>query len=371
MTTPIKVPFVNLGQQFKDHESEFMQAFTSIGRSGNYIMGEALQSFETKAAEFCEVKHAIGVANGSDALFLIYKALGIGPGDEVITAANSFIATAWTIVAVGAKLVLVDVGDDLNINPSSVEAAITARTKAIVPVHLTGRPANIDHLTAVAKAQNLHIIEDAAQSIGARFNGRRVGSLGVAAAFSLHPLKNLGVFGDGGLITTNDDNLDKSIRLLRNHGLRNRDECQIWGYNSRLDTMQAGFAEIKLKYLDKWNEKCRKIAHYYRNNLQKFVITPFDKVNEYAVYHNFVIICGKERDELMYYLTSEGIETKIHYPIPIHLQNAAETLGYARGDFPATEKFAKCMVSLPIYPELTQIQIDHVVSSIKKFYERS
>jgi dTDP-4-amino-4,6-dideoxygalactose transaminase len=363
-----EIPFVDLARQFRSIETELNQAFLDVGRSGGYIMGEKLESFERKAADFLGVSHVLGVADGSDAMFLILKALGIGPGDEVITATNSFIASAWVIVAAGAKPILVDVGDDLNVDPKSISAAITQHTRAIIPVHLTGRPAPMDEINAIAQRYGLHVVEDAAQAIGARYKGKRVGGLGVAAGFSLHPLKNLGVYGDGGLITTNDDALAGLLRKLRNHGLRNRDECEVWGYNSRLDTLQAAFAEIKLARLDGWNARCRQIASVYRDNLKACVQVPEDQTWEECVYHNFVIRTDK-RDELMAHLKGMGVDTRVHYPIPIHLQDVAKGLGYKTGDFPMAEHFAKTMISLPIYPELDDDQIDWVVTSVKRFFD--
>lgn len=362
------IPFVDLARQFRSIETELNQVFLDVGRSGGYIMGEKLESFERKAADFLGVSHALGVADGSDALFLILKALGIGPGDEVITATNSFIASAWVVVAVGAKPVFADVRDDLNIDPASILAAITPRTRAIIPVHLTGRPAPMDEINSIAREHGLHVVEDAAQAIGARYHGKRVGGLGIAAGFSLHPLKNLGVYGDGGLITTNNDELADSLRKLRNHGLRNRDECEVWGFNSRLDTLQAAFAEIKLARLDKWNERCRQIANVYRDNLKSFVQVPVDQAWEECVYHNFVIRTDK-RDELMAHLKDRGVDTRIHYPIPIHLQDAAKELGYKNGDFPFAERYAKTMISLPIYPELDDSEVNAVVAAVKQFFE--
>jgi dTDP-4-amino-4,6-dideoxygalactose transaminase len=363
----MKIPFVDLARQFRSIESELTQAFLDVGRSGIYIMGERLESFERKAAEFCGVKHAVGVADGSDALFLILKALGIGPGDEVITATNSFIASAWVIVAVGAKPVLVDVSEDFNIDPQKIEAAITSRTKAIIPVHLTGRAAAMDEINDIAARHGLKVVEDAAQAIGATYRGRRVGSLGIAAGFSLHPLKNLGVYGDGGLITTDDSTLNAKLRLLRNHGLRNRDECEIWGYNSRLDTLQAAFAEIKLAKLDTWNRRCREIANAYRSALSAYVQVPVDQPWEECVYHNFVIRTD-QRDELMAHLKESGVDTRVHYPIPIHLQDAARDLGYHHGDFPNAERYALTMISLPIYPELSDEEVAIVITSVISFF---
>jgi dTDP-4-amino-4,6-dideoxygalactose transaminase len=365
----MNIPFVDLARQFRGIESELTQTFLDVGRSGSYIMGERLESFERKVAEYCNVKHAIGVADGSSALFLILKSLGIGAGDEVITATNSFIASAWVIVATGAKPVLVDVADDFNIDPEKIEAAITPSTKAIIPVHLTGRAAKMNEINCLAERHNLKVIEDAAQAIGATYYGKRVGSLGVAAGFSLHPLQNLGVYGDGGVITTNDGDLNAKVRLLRNHGLRNRDECEVWGYNSRLDTLQAAFAEIKLTKLDAWNLRCRKIAESYREGLGSYVQVPVDEVWEECVYHNFVIRT-QERDELMCYLKENGVDTRIHYPIPIHLQDAAKSLGYQLGDFPNAERYALTMISLPIFPELTDEEVDYVITSIQNFFRR-
>ena len=361
------IPFVNLAGQFRNLEGELTQAFIDTGRSGIYIMGDRLESFEDKAAKYCGVDHAIGVGHGSDALFLILKALDIGPGDEIITATNSFIASAWVIAATGATPVLVDVAEDYNIEPTFIEDAITAQTKAVIPVHLTGRPARMNEINCIAQRNGLYVIEDAAQAIGARYHGSRVGSLGLAAGFSLHPLKNLGVYGDGGLITTNDNKLASKIRTLRNHGLRNRDECEVWGFNSRLDTMQAAFAEIKLRHLDSWNERCREIAALYRADLGKVVEAPFDKEWEECVYHNFVIRTEK-RDELMAYLFEHGVDTRIHYPIPIHLQDAARDLGYKKGNFPRAEKYAKTMVSLPIYPDLRDDQVTYITKLVNSFF---
>jgi dTDP-4-amino-4,6-dideoxygalactose transaminase len=326
-----------------------------------------LESFESAAAAYCETAHAIGVADGSAALFLILKALGVGAGDEVITAPNSFIATAWTIVATGARPVFVDVAHDMNIDPNRIEAAVTARTKVILPVHLTGRSANMTAINEIAARRGLHVVEDAAQAIGARYHGKRVGSLGTAAGFSLHPLKNLGVYGDGGFITTADDALAQKLRRLRNHGLRNRDECEVWGFNSRLDPLQAAFAEIKLRHLDQWNQRLRMIAATYRSGLADCCDVPRDCESEEAVYHNFVIRTSR-RDELMAYLATCGVDTRIHYPIPLHLQEAAKDMGFAAGDFPNTEKFAREMVSLPIYPELEDDEIAHVARSVKGYF---
>jgi len=367
MAAAIKVPFVDLTRQFRSLESELTSAFVDVGRSGAYILGGPVEQFETAVAAYCGVRHAITVADGSDALFLVLKALGVGPGDEVITAANSFIASAWVAVAAGAKPVLVDVCDDLNMDPAALAAAITDRTKAIIPVHLAGRCAAMNEINSVADNAGIPVIEDAAQAIGARYHDQRAGALGLAAGFSLHPLKNLGIYGDGGFITTDDAALDEKLRLLRNHGLRTRDDCEIWGYNSRLDTIQAAFALVKLKKLDAWNERCRQIAKMYREGLRAYVGVPEDKRWEVNVYHNFVITTPK-RDQLMAHLKDTGIGSAVHYPVPIHFQPAAKDLGYGPGSFPVVERLAKTMLSLPIYPELEDSEVDQVIGSIAKFF---
>ena len=367
--TDMQVPFVSLDRQYHALRDELVAEFDRIGSSGMYIMGETLERFEKEAAAFCGTRHALGVANGSDALFLVLKALDIGPGDEVITCPNSFIASAWVAVAAGATPVFVDAADDYNIDPARLADAITPRTKAIIPVHLTGRPADMDVLNEIAARRGIAVIEDAAQAIGARYKGRRVGSLGLAGGFSLHPLKNLGVIGDGGMITTDDSVLYDKLNKLRNHGLRNRDECEIWGYNSRLDTLQAGIASIKLKHLDASNTRCREIAARYREGLKDLVWVPNDKSYEEPVYHNFVIQLA-ERDRMIEHLAESGVGSRIHYPIPIHMQECARGLGYKEGDFPVSERQAKTILSLPIYPELTDDEIEHVIDSVGRFFRK-
>lgn len=364
----MKIPFVDLGRQYRNLRDELLTVMDEVGQSGVYVMGERLEAFERKAAAYCETRHAVGVANGSDAIFLVLKALGIGPGDEVITCPNSFIATAWTIVAAGARPVFVDAAEDMNIDADAIEAAITSRTRAIIPVHLTGRPAAMSRIRMLANQHGLAVVEDAAQAIGARHEGRRVGGLGTAGCFSLHPLKNLGVYGDGGLITTDNDVLADALRRLRNHGLRNRDECAQWGFNSRLDPLQAAFAEVKLPRLDAWNRRCRDIAAAYRGALSSWVQVPVDQADEECVYHNFVIRTP-QRDALRDHLAARGVDTRVHYPIPIHLQEAALDLGHRAGDFPRVENFARTMISLPIYPELNDTEVAYVIAGVTGFFE--
>jgi dTDP-4-amino-4,6-dideoxygalactose transaminase len=263
--------------------------------------------------------------------------------------------------------VFVDVRDDYNLDPDLIEDAITPHTKAIIPVHLTGRPADMHPILEVAHRHDLYVIEDCAQAIGAHYHGQKVGSFGIAGCFSLHPLKTLNAAGDGGVITTDDPGLNNKLRKARNHGLRNRDECEFWSYNCRLDTIQAAMLLIKMDYLDQWTEARRANAAFYQEHLGSVVQIPEDKPHEYAVYHTF-IVQAERRSELQAYLRAHRVDSKVHYPIPIHLQDAARGLGYGPGSFPVTERQARHILSLPVYPELTDDQLRRVVSSIKGFY---
>ena len=365
----MKVPYIDLPAQHRNIKSELINAISSIIDSGQFILGEELNKFEKSFAELCGTKYAVGVANGTDALFLTMKALGICKGDEVITAPNSFLASASSIAITGATPIFADVRDDFNLDPEKVKKAITSKTKAIIAVHLTGRPAPLAELSEIAKQNNIHLIEDAAQAICAEYKGKRVGSIGIAGCFSLHPLKNLSACGDGGVITTNNEELFSTLIKARNHGLINRDECAFWSYNSRLDNLQAAILNIKLKEIDKWTNRKREIANIYQKNLNNIdnIILPFDKENEKAVYHTFIIQVT-QRDSLKQFLADKGIDTKIHYPVPIHLQDAAKYLGYKKGDFPVTEKQTETILSLPVFPELTDEQINYVSMSIINFY---
>ncbi|HTF03326.1 MAG TPA: DegT/DnrJ/EryC1/StrS family aminotransferase [Bacteroidia bacterium] len=366
----MQVPYINLSLQHKEIRAEILERIGKLLDNGQFIMGEELSAFEKSFAELCGVKYAMGLANGTDALFLAMMALGIGKGDEVITAPNSFLASASSIAIAGATPVFADVLDDFNLDPSRVEQAITPRTKAIIVVHLTGRPAKMDELMAIAKKNNLHIIEDCAQAIGATYNGKSVGSFGTFGCFSLHPLKNLAACGDGGVITTNDDALFQHLQKARNHGLRNRDECEFWSYNSRLDNLQAAILNVKMKELEKWTSRRRNIAAMYQQKLNGTgdLIVPMDHGKEKAVYHTFIIQTAK-RDALKQYLADHGIDTKVHYPVPIHLQDAAKYLGHKKGDFPVTERHTATMMSLPVFAELTDEQVNYVADTIVRFFK--
>ena len=366
----MQVPYINLALQHKDIKKELLSATERVLESGQFILGDEVTKLEKTFASICQTKYAVGVANGTDALFLSLKSLGIGEGDEVITAPNSFLASASSIGLIGAKPVFADVGDDFNLDPAKVDKAITKKTKAIIVVHLTGRPAPLDELLDVAKKHNIHLIEDCAQAVGAEYKGKRVGSFGITGCFSLHPLKNLAASGDGGVITTNDEKIYNYLIKARNHGLKNRDESEFWSYNSRLDNLQAALLNVKLQHLEKWTERRRKIAMLYYEKLHDLkMIVPHDKPYEKAVYHTFIIQTNK-RDKLKEFLADKGIDTKIHYPIPIHLQQAAKYLGYKKGDFPVTEKQADTILSLPVYPELTNEQVNYVADAIIEFYKK-
>lgn len=364
----MKVPFVNLAAQCEPLKSEFSQALDRVCASGAYILGKEVEQFEQSLADVCQTKFVVTVANGTDALVLALKVLDIGPGDEVITAPNSFIASAGAIAAVGAEIRFADVLSDYNISPAAIEAAITEKTKAIIPVHLTGNPVDMDAIDQIAKRHNLKVIEDAAQAIDAQYKGRKVGSLGDLACFSLHPLKNFHLMGDAGFISTDDPSLAKRLLRLRNHGLINRDESVEWGLNSRLDALQAAWGNIKLPYLPQWTERFRQIARQYTAQLTGVVECPRVRKDDQAVFHNYVIQV-ENRTQLMAYLADNGIESKIHYPIPLHMMQAAKGLGYGKGSFPCVEEQSKRIMSLPIYPELTDEQVSYVCEKIIEFYK--
>ena len=367
IVNPVRVPYTDFPGQFEALGDEITGAVTRVLARGDYIMGEEVELFEREFAELSEVVYAIGVANGTDALILALKALGIGPGDEVITVANSFIASTSCIVHVGARPVFVDVRDDLNIDQDLVEAAITPRTRALLPVHLTGRCADMEPLLQIAERHGLHVIEDAAQAIGSRYRGRLAGSLGAVGCFSLHPLKSLNAMGDAGVITTNDSEVAERLRLIRNHGLKTRDEVVVWGLNSRLDTVQAAVLRCRLKYVDHVIDRRRRNATLYRETLPLNVERPSESPDFYDTYHLFVVQCDR-RDELAAFLASVGVDTRVHYPVPIHLQPVSQSLGYRRGDLPVTERQAERILSLPVHHLLSEKQIEVVSDAIAAFY---
>lgn len=364
----LRVPYTDFPSQFEAEREELLGALEQVLRQGHFILGEEVEAFEQAFARLCGAAHAIGVANGTDALILGLKALGIGPGDEVITAPNSWISSASSIVLAGATPVFADVGEDFLLDPAQVEAAVTPRTKAIMPVHLTGRCADMAALNAVAARHRLAVIEDAAQAAGARRHGQAAGSFGTLACFSLHPLKNLNAAGDGGVITTQDEALARRVRLLRNHGLRTRDEVVLWGFNSRLDTIQAAILRHRLARLPQVIETRRRHAARYRDLLKGVIRCPTEGVEEHATYHLFMVRCDR-RDALVAWLTARGVDTRVHYPTPIHLQPCSAPLGYHRGDLPVTEAQADQILSLPVHQELTDEQVDYAARMIVEFYQ--
>lgn len=367
-----KVHYNYLDKQFKiggPLVKQILEDIEGLVKTGQFTLGPQVAKFEKEFAKICGVKYAIGINSGTDALILILRALGIGLGDEVITQPNSFIATANAIRFVGARPVFVDVFDDYMIDHFQVEKAITFKTKAILPVHLTGNPAGLVSISEIAKRRNLFLIEDACQAIDSSVDGKMAGSWGVAGAFSLHPLKNLNVWGDGGMITTDDDELAMNVTLMRNHGLETRDDCVMVAGNCRLHTIQAVVGLRLVPDVSRISEIRIINAAIYNKYLAGVdgVKLPPRFANVRQVYHTFVIQVEK-RDELQKFLECNGVEAKIHYPIPIHLQKPYLEMGYKLGDFPVCEAQAKTIISLPIHQYLSVLQIMKVINLVKKFY---
>lgn len=368
----MQIPLVDLKTQYQTLKKEVDLSLEKVLLSGSFIKGDFLERFEKDFAKFVGTKHCIGVASGTDALHLSLVALNIGKGDEVILPVNTFVATAYAVAFTGATPVFVDIDPiTSNIDVRLIEEKITKKTKAVIPVHLYGQPAEMDKLLAIAKKHRLFVLEDAAQAHGATYKKKAVGNFGKLAAFSFYPGKNLGAYGDGGAITTNSSKLNKILRQLREYGAKTKYEHQRVGYNSRLDAMQAAILQIKLRYLPRWNEKRRKAALYYDKHLKKmpFIKTPVIDKSAASVYHLYVIRTPK-RDKLIKHLTMDDIQTGIHYPKPLHLQKSLKYLGYKKGDFPVAEKISRQILSLPIYPELILTQQDYIVESIKKFFDK-
>jgi len=360
----LPVPFVDLRAQHAPLQDAIENAFHELIARGDFIMGAAVERFEGEYAAYIGSRHAIGVGTGLSAIELALRAFDVGPGDEVITPANTFIATVLAIMAVGARPVFVDMdAATYGIDAGAIGAAVTPRTKAIVPVHLYGQPVDVDAVLAVARRHHLIVIEDAAQAHGARYKGQRAGSMGHAAAFSFYPSKNLGALGDGGMITTSDDRAAGKLRLLHNYGQRVKYHHAIAGTNSRLDTLQAAVLSIKLPHLDGWNAARRRHADAYAARLGGHVKTPSASPDVEHIYHLYVIETP-DRSALERRLKARQIQTGIHYPVPAHLQEACAPLGYKAGDFPATEAAAPRLLSLPMFAELTDEQIDFVADAV-------
>jgi dTDP-4-amino-4,6-dideoxygalactose transaminase len=371
----VNVPLLDLKAQYRVIKAEVLAAMEAVCDEQGFVLGPRVSAFEEETAQYIGSRYAIGCASGSDALLLSLMAMGVKAGDEVITIPFTFFATAGAISRLYAKPVFVDIQPDtFNIDPALIEQAITPRTKAIIPVHLFGQCADMAAINEIATRKKIYIIEDACQAIGAAQQGKRAGVLGDTGCFSFFPSKNLGGFGDGGLITTNDKAFADSMAMLRVHGSRVRYLHEAVGINSRLDALQAAVLQIKLKYLDQWTEGRRRNAERYRQLFAQIkhvecVSLPLMRPENFHVYNQFTIRVPK-RDELRTFLKEKGVGTEVYYPLPMHLQNCYRDLGHHKGSFPLSEQAAEEVMSIPIYPELTETQQSYVVEMIAKFYRR-
>lgn len=365
----MSIPFLDLKAPYLELKDEFDAVYHRVMESGWYVLGKEVEAFESEFATYCEAKYCSGVANGLEALHLIVRAYGIGPGDEVIVPANTYIATWLAVTHAGAVPVPVEPDEHTcNIDPARIERVITPKTKAILVVHLYGQPADMDPINALARKHGLKVIEDCAQAHGARYKGRKTGSLGDAAGFSFYPGKNLGALGDGGAVTTNDPILAGRIRLLRNYGSSTKYHNEVVGYNSRLDEMQAALLRVKLTRLDEWNERRRQVAAQYLRELSGQHKLKLPHVPEWAepAWHLFVVRYA-QRDALQKTLNEAGIGTMIHYPIPPHLQPAYSELGYVPGAFPIAERIASDCLSLPMGPHLDKAAASVVIAALNEY----
>jgi dTDP-4-amino-4,6-dideoxygalactose transaminase len=390
----VKVPFLDLKAQYHSIKKEIDQAVLGVLESTSFVLGKKVNDFEEAFAKTHGVKHCIGVSSGTDGNHSVLWALGIGPGDEVIVPANTFIATAWGATLCGAKPVFVDCHpESYNLDPEKIEAAITPKTKAIVAVYLYGQAADMDGISTRLSTlgyqqtepgvfihknsgQKIYLVEDCAQAHLAEYKGKKVGGLGKASSFSFYPGKNLGAYGEAGAVMTNDDELAKKFRMIRDHGAEQKYIHEIYGHNYRMEAIQAAVLNVKLKHLEAWTEGRRRVASKYRELLHDIGQITLPKEMDYAkhVYHLFVIQVkghgqnASKRDELQRYLNENGVATGLHYPLPLHLQPCFKGLGYKKGDFPIAEQLAESGLSLPIYPEMTLEQVEHVASSIRGFF---
>jgi dTDP-4-amino-4,6-dideoxygalactose transaminase len=366
----MRVPFVDLRSQYAAIKPEINAAIQGVLDSTAFVLGKAVQDFECAFAKEHRVEYCCGVSSGTDGNHMALWALGVGPGDEVLIPANTFIATAWGATLCGAIPVFVDCEkDSYNIDPELLGARITSRTRAIVAVHLYGQPADLDRLRAVAEKHGLHLVEDCAQSHFAEYKGQRVGGLSDASSFSFYPGKNLGAYGEGGAAATNDAEVARKFRMIRDHGSERKYYHEIYGHNYRMEGIQGAVLGVKLKYLAGWTEARRRAAARYNELLKEIpgVVTPREMPYAKHVYHLYVVRVPR-RDELQKYLEQKGISTGLHYPIPLHRQKAFEGLGHKEGDFPVAERLAKEILSLPMYPELADEQIEYVSTSIREFF---
>ncbi|HMK61368.1 MAG TPA: DegT/DnrJ/EryC1/StrS family aminotransferase [Dissulfurispiraceae bacterium] len=360
------IPMLDLKKQYLDIKDEILFAINEVLESSQYVLGKKGAALEEKIRSYYGVNEAIGVASGTDALHLAIRALGIGPGDEVITTPFTFFATAEAILYVGAKPIFADIEPDtMNIDPVSVEKLITKKTKAILPVHIFGHPADMHRIMDLARAHGLKVVEDCAQSFGSSINGRKTGSFGDAACFSFYPSKNLGAYGDGGMLILNDQETAEIVRKLRNHGSKGGYRHECLGYNSRLDELQAAILLTKIKRIDEYNAKRRAKAGLYTKLLSGAIACPVEKEGAVHVYHQYTIRCSR-RDDIQTSLRDRGIPSVVYYPIPLHMQNAMKFLGHKEGDFPVTESVSREVLSLPIYPELDDADVSLISDAILK-----
>jgi len=368
----MKIPFLDLKAQYKQISKEVIPMVTTAMENGAFIGGPQVNGFEEEFAAFCDSKYCVGVASGTDALRFALMAVGVVPGTEVITVPNTFIATTEAISQAGAVPVFIDIRPDTcTLAVSDIEKKITPKTKAIIPVHLYGQPADMDPILAIAEKYGLAVVEDACQAHGALYKQKKAGSMGHVGCFSFYPGKNLGAFGEAGAIVTQDEKIATQIKILRDHGQNQKYYHDMEGFNGRLDAIQAGVLRIKLKHLASWNESRRKNAAYYNKRLSAIpgIQLPVEADYARSVYHLYVIHTDR-RDELQQFLGEKGIATGLHYPLPLHLQNAYAHLGLKEGTFPVAENSARRLLSLPMFPELTQDQMDYVADSIHAFVER-
>ncbi len=365
----MKVPFIDLQAQASAIRADLDPMLEALIQSCGFVLGQSVSDFEAAFSAYSDCDHGIGCASGLDALKLALRALDVGPGDEVITAANTFIATTLAVSSIGATPVLVDMDTYFNLDVEKLESAITPKTKAIIPVHLYGQPADMDPINALAAKHGIKVVEDASQAHGARYKGRRAGSMSDIAAFSMYPGKNLGAFGDAGVMTTRDEALAEQLRVLRNYGSNRKYYHQVLGENSRLDSMQAAVVLCKLKHLDDWNSRRRAAAAKYSEQLAGVGDLHVPKTADFAehVFHLYVVRTAR-RDDLLAQLQANDIGCIIHYPVPIHLQEAYAGMGWKPGDFPETERAADEICSLPIFPHISDEQINHVCETIRGFY---
>jgi dTDP-4-amino-4,6-dideoxygalactose transaminase len=370
----MNVPMLDLSEQYLSLKSEIMDALDEVMTSSRFILGPNVKKLEEDIATYSNVAHGVGVANGSDALHISLMGCGVQEGDEVIAPAFTFFATAGAIARAGATPVFVDIDPKtFNIDPGKIEEAITDKTKAIIPVHLYGQMADMDRIAAIAKKHNIAVIEDAAQAIGSEYKGKKVGELGTTATYSFFPTKNLGAYGDAGMIVTNDPEVAERMRVIRVHGSKPKYYHHVLGYNSRLDELQAAILNVKFPHLNDWSKLRRERAERYTSLLNEQlsgkVVTPFIEEHNYHIFHQYTIRVER-RDELQAYLKEQGIATMVYYPKPLHLQPVFEYLGYKEGDLPVTEKACEEALSLPMFPELKQEQQEYVVSKIVEFYNK-